>query len=226
MISKVYLPEEAAEILRLSVDEVIESIQSGEIPAFHVAGKWRITEEALARIVASSTSPTQTSERSASASLAGSIQQNPGGRDISRKDVRVAKDWLWRKLGDIADDLRPHSPSREFTANGKQGIVSIATKDSPTRGGEYFFGFDNQLLETGRPTFLVAVVKPRYLPEPHAFVIPCDKFKAAVDGWGMAKGTRQKKYHVREESGSYYLTRKGMQPVEIREYLNAFHTLR
>jgi excisionase family DNA binding protein len=216
MVAKVYLPEEVCELLRISHDELFRAITSGEIDAFQIVGQWRITEEALMKVMSRHLSRSTTPH---------SRVQGNGRRNTDPDQVRMAKSWVWERLRKVAPDLGPRPPSKEFMSNEKQGILSVASVDTPMAGAaQYFFGFPRHLLDSKWPTFLVPVIAPRDWPEPKAFVIPCDRYRASIDRWAVDRSDG-KKYYIRQEPGRFLLKGKGMKPVDIAEYLNAFHLL-
>lgn len=53
MLPKIYTPQEVAQILKLNADEVIQTLETGQIKGFKVAGQWRISESSLLTLIAS-----------------------------------------------------------------------------------------------------------------------------------------------------------------------------
>jgi len=205
------------------------AIETGELRAFQIAGQWRVTEEALVEVMRSDSRPS-TADRQVeddqvkNIAMRKDVEIRKGKKDTDSQAVKRAKEWAWERLREVAPDLSPHLPDSKFTANGKQGILCAATVHEPGKPSTYFFGFAEQSLKTGRPTFIVAVVAPRHQSERRAFIIPYEKYKEAIDGWSLGKNG-QKTFHI-EESGRHYLYGARMQAVDIEEHLNAFALLR
>ncbi|MHB1004787.1 MAG: helix-turn-helix domain-containing protein [Chloroflexota bacterium] len=221
MAFKVYILDEVAAILRISVADVVLAIMTGEVDAFQVAGHWRITEESLLKVMDRTSSQITTIEDE---DRGLDSMDEPKKRNRDPEQVRQAKQWIAQKLRRVAPDVTPYPPSKEFIANGKAGILSIAAVESKNKAGLYWFGFPKKSLDTGRPTFIVAVVAPRQRPEPTAFVIPYSAHKTAVDGWAIDHNG-QKKYHILEESSQFYLMGKGIDRIDITRYQNTFDLL-
>src|SRR3990172_5211382 len=109
-LPKVYLPQEAAEVLRVSVDDLVKAIKNGEIEAFSIAGQWRITEEALMKVTATDVLPSPVRGDRSDGGLGRQIRRaglgvptmvagaaRPKSKDIDPREVAQAKEWAWEK---------------------------------------------------------------------------------------------------------------------------------
>lgn len=217
-MTQVYTPSEVAQILKITEDEVVQLVQQGELAGFRVINDARIKEEALVEFMnkpyaGSPDAPT----RSRSRGPGGPAKQKPN-RDPEAE--AAGRQWAWEQIRQIAPGLSVHSKTR-FTANGKQGVLPVSTTTSGPRG-DYWFGFDESLLESESPLFIVPLLADRRI----AFVVPYARHKAAFDGLSLSKQGR-KEFHVTERLGMYYLTGKGIgQPIPLDSYVNAFDLLR
>lgn len=209
MNATIYTPAEVAEILKVSEGDILTLVCTGELQAFRVLGKPRITEQALEELM----------NRSYNGEDRRQKKKTQGSRDRNPQSEQAGRRRIMDKIRQVAPDVRLLGERTRFTANGKQLILRVATKQV-NQG--YWFGFKAEFLRNGRPTFLILALADRE----DDLVIPCEKFKAVIDGLSVS-GAGDKKLYVQVRGGVYYLAGKGIeQPIPLDSYVNAFHLLR
>ena len=222
MLPKVLSPEDVAKVLLLEPSEVVRAMERGEIPARRIAGQWRTTDEVLSQVL-NLRWESSAIHSGATVAEGDSEQTAATGRRRDLEQERMARTWIRQRLGQLGPSLSPALPTKEFSVNGKQGILSIATMETPEGSGNFWFGLPRTLLGSSEPIFIIPVVAPRRLREPHAFVIPYLSYKTEIDGWSTDRNGNTK-YSVREVApGRYSLSGRGMVPIDITVYLGAFH---
>ena len=210
MLPKVYTPAEVAEILKIPEQSCIRLIRSGQLRAFRVGGEWRVTEAALLDLM-------QAPYMGAS----NGTSRAPSGRKRDPESERASRNWVLSEIRKIAPDLSPAYPRKGFVANGKQGVLAVATTPSGQRK-EYWFGFPAKLLTGSLPTLIIPILADKHV----AFVIPYASHQREFDG--LSSDHRDgKKFNIREGSGSYYLIGKGIESeLPLARYANAFDRFR
>ncbi len=146
-------------------------------------------------------------------------KKTQGSRDVNHQLVRAGEERMMRGIKAVAADVhRVDGRMKCFLANGNQVITKVATK--PDRRG-HWFGFKEELLQSGRPTFLILDMADLEID----LVIPCEKFEAEIGGLSVSRGER--KFHIQSKGESYYLAGKGINPytISLDLYVNAFHLL-
>ena len=230
MVVKVYTPEEVADVFRITVDEVHSLITQGQLKAFRVLDYVRIPEPALARLI----NQEDTGSMSRSATAVISTLEEPTSRDLdlsaSKRPSRLrhrnyelekqGRKWAQENVMRSATNLTIHT-RKSFTADGKNGILCVATTKSGPRD-TWWFGFKSDLLHPNRSNLIVAVIADRE----KAFVVPYEKHKAVIDRLSTDRyGGR--KFHIEERVGTFRLTGPGVDtPVDLSPYENAFSLFR
>jgi hypothetical protein len=217
-VMTVYTVAEVAEILKVTEGEVWQLVQGGQLPAFPVIDDARVKEEALIDFM-NRPYPGSLTAR-APARSPGPSTRGEARRTRNPELEQAYRQQVIHRIRQVTGELRLVSGRANFTANGKEILVRIAT--TPGVIGRYWFGFSAQLVRNEQRTFLVLGLADRE----EDLVIPCDRFSHVINGLS-ADRSGHKKLNVEVRSGSYYLTGKGIeQPLPLDSYVNAFDLLR
>ena len=213
---KVFTVEEIAEVLRLSFEEAQELVESGEVQAFSVLGRPRVTEDALRELMSRQYShggkrSTLQVERSRTTVRGTTRRRDPEKARVLRRSIeeairKVAPSFFW--VGRSG-----------FKANANVGIVCLATMRSGPRN-DYWMGFKGSALADPPPVYLVVAI-----PEGR-FVVPVEKHRGTLEQLSeSATGARQ--FHVDNVSGAFEISGKvGVPPLGLEPYRDKFDVFR
>jgi hypothetical protein len=217
MLPRVLTPGETANVLRVSEADVETLVRLRKLRGFSVLGQSRITEQALAEFIDAGEPPTPADERAVERPES-APSPVPRHRNRNLNAENRARQWAIDRLRRAAPDLDPAAPRKAFTANGKRGILAVATTPSGSRR-DYWFGFPGRLLDADAPTVLVAVIAGE---PPVAFVVPCRPYRDFLAGLS-SDGHGGLKFRIALSDGRAQMTgSSGAPPIDVAPYRDAF----